>query len=403
MRLCDLGALPSADRLEHVSVGDRPADGDLSDLAASVRVMSTVDEVERWQHVLDQATAPFEMTIRAMRSGGMEKFPHAQAVEMATATISSPILGHWEVAEPARGSQLRAVIEPVVEAVRAIDPTELALGQIAGVLDMAKAARQQLAEGVEDPETAEEVVNEMINDLKAMVVTARLGHHGVMDLLNDQWGERVTDIRKGRVGATPQYFDVMTFQSTDEESATTIPFSELLASVHPGVATAQEYLQQVEVETETKTQSQLAGRWVVTFFTEWELNYRRRLAKIHDCPERAVGSTLMRDLGFMRNDYAHNRGVAGSKQKKCKRLKWFEPGQRMQPLQRHYQELFEEFEKEREALAAAPAPYKTNKVELKGNVAQDLKDSFNGIAAELGVGNDEALAAAVAAWCEANE
>ena len=75
----------------------------------------------------------------------------------------------------------------------------------------------------------------------------------------------------------------------------------------------------------------------------------------------------------------------------------------MQPLQRHYQELFEEFEKEREALAAAPAPYKTNNVPLSGNVPQELVDSFNGVAAELGVGNDEALAAAVAAWCEANE
>lgn len=365
--------------------------------------MSTAEQAQRWRHVLDQATAPFEMPIGIMRKGGMESFPHAQAVEMATAAISSPILGHWDVAEPAQGSQLRAVIEPVVEAVRAIDPTDLSLNQITGVLDRAKVAGQRLADGIDDSETAEEVVSEMISDLKAMVVTARLGHHGVMDLLGKQWDERVTDIRKGRVGATPQHFDVMMFQSTDEESATTIPFSALLAAVHPGVAGIQEYMEQFAVETQTPTQSQLAGRWVVTFFTEWELNYRRRLAQIHGCPDRAVRSTLMRDLGFMRNDYAHNRGIAGSKQKKCRRLKWFEPGQRMQPLQRHYQELFEEFEKEREALATAPAPYKTNNVELKGNVPQDLVDGFNAVAAELGVGNDEALAAAVAAWCESNE
>lgn len=385
------------------TVTDRLADSDLSDVVANVNSMSTAEQAQRWQHVLDQATVPFEMTINAMRSGGMESFPHGQAVELATATMSSPILGHWDVAEPALGSHLRAVIEPVVDAVRAIDPADLSLDQITGVLDMAKEARQRLYEGVEDTETAEEVVSEMISDLKAMVVTARLGHHGVMELLGKQWDERVTDFRKDRVGATPQHFDVMVFQSTDEESATTIPFSELLAAVHPGVAGMQEYMEQFEVETQTPTQSQLAGRWVVTFFTEWELNYRHRLAQIHGCPDRAVRSTLMRDLGFMRNDYAHNRGIASSKQKKCKRLKWFEPGQRMQPLQEHYQQLFEEFEKEREALAAAPAPYKSNKVELRGNVPQELVDSFNAVAAELSVGNDEALAAAVAAWCEANE
>ena len=373
-------------------------------LPANVLDMSTAEQAQRWQHVLDQATTPFEMSIRAMRSGGMEAFPQAQYVEMAADTISSPILGHWDVAEPAKGSQLRAVIEPVVEAVRAIDPTDLTLAQITGVLDMAKEARQQLAEGLDEPETAEEVVSEMINDLKAMVVTARMGHHGVMELLGEQWEKRISDIRKGRVGATPQHFDVMVFQSTDEESATTIPFSDLLAAVHPGVAGVQEYMEQFEVETQTSTQSQLAGRWVVTFFTEWELNYRHRLAQIHGCPDRAVRSTLMRDLGYMRNDYAHNRGIASSKQKKkCKRLKWFEPGQRMQPLQQHYQQLFEEFEKEREALAAAPAPYTTNNVQLSGNVPQDLVDSFNTVAAGLGVGNDEALAAAVAAWCESNE
>ncbi|MCK0440316.1 hypothetical protein MUG78_12865 [Gordonia alkaliphila] len=343
------------------------------------------------------------MSIGTMRNGGVKSFPHAQAVELTTAAISSPILGHWDVAEPAPGTQLRAVITPVVDAVRAIDPTDLSLDQITRVLDMAKEAEQRLAEGVDDPETAEEVVSEMINDLKAMVITARLGHRGVMELLGDEWDKRVSDIRKGSVGATPQQFDVMMLQSTDETSATTIPFSDLLATVHPGVAGMKEYMEQFEVETQTSMQSQFAGRWVVTFFTEWELNYRRRLAQIHGCPDRAVRSTLMRELGFMRNDYAHNRGIASSKQKKCRRLKWFEPRQRMQPLQRHYQELFEEFEKEREALAAAPAPYKTNSAELKGNVPQELVDSFNEVAAELGVGNDEALAAAVAAWCESNE
>ncbi|MBT0567592.1 hypothetical protein [Williamsia sp. CHRR-6] len=114
-------------------------------------------------------------------------------------------------------------------------------------------------------------------------------------------------------------------------------------------------------------------------------------------------SALMRDLAILRNDYAHNGGIASSKQKKCQRLKWFEPGQRMQPLQHHYQELFEECEIERVALASAPNAYKTNKVELRGNVPLDIVDSFRSTTAALGVGTDEALAAAVAGWCESNE
>ncbi|OLT44005.1 hypothetical protein BJF87_24225 [Gordonia sp. CNJ-863] len=364
--------------------------------------MSTAEEIGRWRHVLTQATAPFHVSIPLMRKQ-VDAFPNSQAVEVAVAGISQPILGHWSVAQPAEGSGLHDVIGPVVEAVKALDPADLSLAQITKVLDMANAASTQLADGLNDPETAQEVISEMIADLKAMVLTARLGHHGVMDLLNDEWEKRMEDVRKGQLSRVPPHFDVMKFQTTDEESATTIPFSDLLAAVHPGAATVQEFMEQYEVETETDTQSQLAGRWVVTFFTEWELNYRRRLAAIHGCPERAVRSTLMRDLGFMRNDYAHNRGIASSKQKRCKRLKWFEPGDRMQPLQRHYQELFEELEREREALAAAPAPYVSNSVELKGRVPQELVDSFNSVAAAAGIGNDEALASAIAAWCESNE
>ncbi|MGX1770151.1 hypothetical protein ACWIE7_17895 [Dietzia sp. NPDC055343] len=364
--------------------------------------MSTAEEIDRWQHVLTQATVPFEIPIRIMR-GKVDAFPHAQAVEVAVSTISQPVLEHWDVARPTEGSGLHAVIAPVVEVVQALDVSDLRLDQIVRVLDMAAAALERLEAGLNDPESANEVVSEMITDLKALVITARLGHRGIMDLLDEQWGQRFDSIRKGRFGDNPQHFDVMKFESTDVESATTIPFSDLLSSVHPGVATMKEWMEQFDVETETATQSQFAGRWVVTFFTEWELNYRRRLAKIYECPERAVRSSLMRDLGYMRNDFAHNRGIASSKQKKCKRLNWFQPGERMQPLQRHYEQLFNEFENEREILVQAPALYKTNKVELKGNVPQDLVDIFNDVAAERGIGNDEALAAALAAWCEANE
>lgn len=364
--------------------------------------MSTAEEIDRWKHVLTQATAPFEMTIRLMR-GSVDVFPHAQAVEVAVSTISQPVLEHWNAARPTEDSELHSVIAPVVKAVQALDASDLRLDQITAVLDMSAEARERLDTGVDDPETADEVVHEMLTDLKALVVTARLGHQGIMRLLDDHWGQRFDSIRKGRFGDKPQHFDVMRFESTTIESAMTIPFSDLLASVDPGVATTEEYMEQFYVETETATQSQFAGRWVVTFFTEWELNYRRRLAGIHECPERAVRSTLMRDLGYMRNDFAHNRGIASSKQKRCKRLKWFQPGERMQPLQNHYEQLFNEFEKERKTLSQAPALYTTNKVELRGHVPQDLADSFNGVAAEQGIGNDEALAAALAAWCEANE
>lgn len=134
-----------------------------------------------------------------------------------------------------------------------------------------------------------------------------------------------------------------------------------------------------------------------------ERNYRQRLAVIHGCSEWAVTSTLMRDLGLMRNDFAHNRGIAGTKQKRCNRLPWFQPGDAMQPKQRDYEQLLAEFETEREVLTRAPKPYKTNRVELKGQVPQDVIDRFSETSKTLGIGSDEALEMALAEWLERND
>ena len=70
------------------TVNDRLADSGLPHPVANVDVMSTAEQAQRWQHVIDQAVMPFEMSIGVMRNGGVKAFPHAQAVVMAAAAIS---------------------------------------------------------------------------------------------------------------------------------------------------------------------------------------------------------------------------------------------------------------------------------------------------------------------------
>ncbi|ALG84507.1 hypothetical protein [Gordonia phthalatica] len=362
--------------------------------------MSTSEEVDRWKHVLKQAVTPSAMAINIMRKARVD-FATAQASVVMVGTITDPVLEHWRTAQPEEGSHLHAVIAPVINAVEELDPTDVRLRPVTDALDLIEVAQEQLDAGVTDSETADDVVREMVLDLKTLVVSARLAHVGVMNLIDGEWDTRATAINSGRSGESSLYVDVMTLESTNTESVTTVPFSELRASIDPGVATVQEYIEQGEFDT--VVQSRFASQWVVTFVTEWELNYRPRLARIHGCAGRDIASELMRDLGFMRNDYVHKRGIASSKQGRCKRLKWFSKGDNMQPRHEHYQQLFEEFEREREAFTTKPKPVKTSKVELKAQVPQVVADRFSAIAGELGLTDGEALGAAVDAWCDAHE
>lgn len=336
--------------------------------------------------------------------GKPERLPHPQAAEVLIAAVTHPILDMWNTHPPVAGSSLHAVIEPVVTAAQKLDTSNLRIRPISRMIGLARKASDEMSRGLGDGETADEIVNEMALELKVLVLAARTGHVGIMQAIDTRWGERLKGASMGQpVDALPPYVDVQRIEGREHPTDSTVAFPELLAAAHPGNATFQEFMQQHVVETETVMQRRFAGMWVVTFFTEWEMNYRKRLAVVHDCPERTIKSTLMRDLGYMRNDYAHNRGIGTKKQARCKRLPWFKPGQEMQPMQRHYEQLFAEFEKERAVFVAAPEPIATNRIEFKGHLPQDLVDRFNAAVAKEERGPDEVLENALNDWLTANE
>ena len=371
--------------------------------------MTTQEQVDRWGHTLQQAIVPFD-NMHAMATMNGDRFtdlPNADDRAKLVELCVRPVIEEWETTPIPPGTVLRARIEPVAIKARALaaetKPTR-AVKPVRTFIGEAKKARDLLATGGHDAETADEVVDEIIIELKVLVLAARLGHHGIKRLIEDRWGSRFDAANAGRPDPdAPLYIDVLTTATSTTSSQTTLTFPHLLAAAHPGVGTIAEMMTELTGETRTPIQARFAGLWVVAFYTEWELNYRPRLAKIHGCTDREVRSKLMQDLNFMRNDYAHNRGIAGSRQKRCKRLKWFTPGDRMQPLQADYAQLLREFEDERPVFTTAPAPTKTSTVELKGHAPQDLVDRFTAVAKAQGLGNDEALQAALLAWSDAND
>ncbi len=367
-----------------------------STLRRYTRTMTTHESIERWQHVFRQVTTAFDQTYTLMEQ--VATFPSGQAVGVMINATVPPLLDAWETSKPPEGSQLYLWIKPAVDAARQLDPDVLEVRPLKRYVGLVKKARDLMNVSLINAETADEIVDEMERALKVLVLAARLGHQGIMNSILDQWEDRLHTSDN-----SPQYLDLLTLIRTDEPSTCTIDYPTLRAAAHPGTASINEYMTDMNQETKTQMQHRFAGMWVVTFYAEWELNYRKRLAAIHNCSERAITSTLMRDLGYMRNDFAHNRGIATSKHKRCKRLPWFQQGQPMQPTQENYRQLFDEFAAERAAFTQAPKPIRSNQVELKSRLPQDLIDGFNAAAKERGLTSDTALEMAVSAWLCAEE
>jgi hypothetical protein len=58
------------------------------------------------------------------------------------------------------------------------------------------------------------------------------------------------------------------------------------------------------------THQRLTQQLIVTLFTGWEAEYRRRVAAAHDMDMEAVRDDFFGDLRHLRNDIVHHRGTA---------------------------------------------------------------------------------------------
>jgi hypothetical protein len=74
--------------------------------------------------------------------------------------------------------------------------------------------------------------------------------------------------------------------------------------------------------------TQLGQQWAVFVFTEWEDNFRGRLAAAQSCRLDEIRADVFGDLRLMRNDILHNRASASKDRTgRCKILRWFQPGE----------------------------------------------------------------------------
>jgi hypothetical protein len=57
----------------------------------------------------------------------------------------------------------------------------------------------------------------------------------------------------------------------------------------------------------------LTQQLIVTLYTAWEHQYRSRIAEAHGCHKDNIKSQFFGELGWLRNDIVHSRGLATSR------------------------------------------------------------------------------------------
>ncbi|OBI86049.1 hypothetical protein [Mycobacterium sp. 1245805.9] len=367
--------------------------------------MATENELQRWGQVFDRILIPYDSPMSAVRmlAEASRPFPHTQAVGVAALMLIEPLTAAWDADPPPKGSELSEWIGPAYAAAKSINLSSTELGQFVEYIELVRQARDRIAGMGPENFTLESVLRDLELDFKLAVLVARLGHNGILQLIDRRIVDAGRAARREESPPAPN-LDLLRLEATETSNYRTMSYSDIRAMADPGVMTLEEYLHGDPEAERAPILKYFAAQWVTHMTTLWDEHYRPNLAALHGCEKIDVASDLFADLNKMRQDYVHNRGWATAKQAKNKRLRWFEQGDSMIPTGANYEQLFKALQSELDLLAQPPVPKdKPNRTSVKGQVPIALRSLFEQTAAAVGLGTDAALEDALTKWVQARQ
>ena len=374
-------------------------------MSVTIRAVATENELQRWGQVLDRILIPYDRPacpVRLLERAG-RSFPHRQAVRVTATMLVEPLTAAWVAGPPPEGSDLWEWLADAYSAAQSVDLESTDVKQFVDYIELVRQARNRLREASPENVTVDSLLRDLELDFKLAVLVARLGHNGILQLLDGRFEKEGRSATRQQPAPAP-HLDLLSLEATDTPSFRTMSYSDIRAMADPGVMTLEEYLRGDPEAERAPILKYFAAQWVTHITTLWDEHYRLSLATIHSCQKNDVGSELFADLNKMRQDYVHNRGLASGKQAKNKRLKWFEQSDLMIPTSANYEQLFGELQSELALLAEPPTPKEApTRTSLKGQVPVDIRKLFEQTAAAAGLGIDAALEDALTEWIHARK
>lgn len=276
--------------------------------------MATQQERDRWDKVLQTITIPYDNNpspLRILVTSG-KSFPNAQAVGIFARAMGDPLIEAWEANPPSKSSDLWKWIEPAYLAAKALNVTTTDVTPFVEYIELVKGAREQVLNEPNDTITPIDVLKDLELDVKLAVLTARLGHHGIMNKIDERLQDSTQSTNRGTPFG-PKYLDLQTMEPTAASNYRTLSFSDIRAKADPGVATSEEWIKGPDESDQPPIMKFFAAQWVTYIVTQWEELYRDQLAQAHGCSKNDIRSELFADLNRIRQDYVHNRGLSGNR------------------------------------------------------------------------------------------
>ena len=361
--------------------------------------MATPEAIQRWRSVLLE----------------IEKLDGLQRGQEIRAQLSTPeAAAHWSQvnntiiygtvrgfltslvndlwsADPPTDPALIAVLQPVRDAAMSFTPFKPLLPQWDNYAVEVRKARQALEAHQFGEPTVDEIIQEMSLSLKTSLLLASTAVVG-------SWKVIATEIARRYVSfAAPitlplRYYDFESKGMVDSPSPTALSLAAIKAIIDP--------VRDDEVQlSQPPGMKQFAAQVIVDFYTDWEEHYRVELARAHQCERYDFQINYFGDVGKLRHDYVHNRGIC-SNSARCNTLQWFSTGDLMIPTPANYVQLLTEFPADE--LRRKASPVETGRAQVGGRADIPILREFYKVAREVHGSVGPALDEALADWTRKN-
>jgi hypothetical protein len=361
--------------------------------------VATREAIQRWRSVLldtEQLHAlPRGQDIRA-RLSTPDAIANWAAVNatfiygVVHGSLTSLVTDLWSVDAP-KDPALIAVLQPVLDSARSFTPFKPLLPQWDQYAVQVRAARQALEAQQFGEPSVEEIIHEMSLSLKASLLISGTGVLGSMTVIAKEIARRYVSFA-APITVPLRFYDFESKGMVDHPSRTTLSLAAIKAIIDPVRDSGTQLPQPPGMK-------QFAAQVIVDFYTDWEEYYRVELARAHQCDKYDFQIDYFGDLGKLRHDYVHNRGVC-SNSAHCNTLNWFNTGDLMIPNPANYLVLLTEFPADE--LRRRPSRVETGRAPVKGSASIPVLRDFERVARDLHGGVGPALDEALAEWTAKN-
>lgn len=262
------------------------------------------------------------------------------------------------------------------------------------------------AHATEPDASIDDIADELEQALLISLIVTMTSHNAIVAMVSE-WEEPHQRFLQGH-GADPgHYLDVQTLKTTAMSGHGRVHMQRLSSAFDAGTSIWMAGAARETIDNYPESQSFAYAQWFTYAFALWEEQFRGRIAAYFDnlSDEKIRRSDVLvpyfGDLRLIRNDFVHNKGIC-KEATNTQVLRWtFVPGKPLEITPMQMMSLVESFPHDELRTAPIPQP-PGDAAKIGGKIDPQLHEDVTSRANELGINDNQLLAAALTDWLASN-